>query len=198
MEEFLRDGKDHLFTLAINQSSPNKRINELTIFDSNNTKLAILNSITAAYRNAPFYKAHFQFLSDIILSPEKNLSRYLCYGLRQLAGYLNLNARIIISSQIPMDKSLTGQDRVIDMCKALGTTTYINPIGGIELYMESAFRKEAIDLRFIKCQSEPYQQFDSTFIPQLSIIDVLMFNQLDRIQEYLLQFELIGTMQAKQ
>ena len=103
-----------------------------------------------------------------------------------------------MSSEIPKDASLAGQDRIVEICKILGATKYINPIGGITLYQESAFRMNAIDLLFIKDQSKPYRQFGSAFIPHLSIIDALMFNRLDQIQEELMRFKLITTSQAEQ
>ena len=194
----LRDGKEYLFTLAINGASSFRRINELTIFEAEKTKKAILNSIASSYRMAPFYEARSSLLADIALFPAENLNDYLSYGLRRLAEYLNLNPRFIKSSDIPKDSSLAGQDRIVEICKILGATKYINPIGGITLYEESAFRMNAIDLLFIKAQSKPYRQFGSTFIPHLSIIDALMFNRLDQIQEELMRFELITASQAKQ
>ena len=194
----LRGEQECMFTLAINGASQYKLINELTIFESESTKRAILNSITVSYQNAPFYEARRALLEDIILFPEENLSHYLSYGLRRLAKYLNLNPRFIMSSDIPKDASLAGQDRIVEICKILGAARYINPIGGITLYEESAFRMSAIDLLFIKAQSKPYRQFGSAFIPHLSIIDALMFNRLDQIQEELMRFKLITTSQAKQ
>jgi len=39
-----------------------------------------------------------------------------------------------MSSEIEKDETLKGQDRVIEINRLLGSTHYINPIGGMELY----------------------------------------------------------------
>ena len=193
----LRDGKDYLFTLAINGASSYRLINELTIFEAEKNKNAVLDAIAASYRKAPFYDAHLPLLKDVILFPEQNLSRYLNYGLRCLAKYLNLKPRFIMSSELPKDACLAGQDRIVEICKILGATRYVNPIGGTELYEESAFEINSIELRFIRAKHKSYRQFDSAFVPHLSIIDALMFNGLDEIRDDLFRFELISKKQDK-
>ena len=187
----LRDDKAHLFTLAINGASSYKRINELTIFQAEKTKHAILNLIHRSYRMAPFYEANSALLSEISLFPEENLSRYLSYSLRQVSEHLNLSPRIILSSEMSKDTSLTGQARVIEICKQLGATKYINPIGGMKLYDPDTFELNSIELYFLSPQIRPYPQFSGAFVPRLSIIDTLMFTSIDEIQDNNLRFVLI-------
>lgn len=76
------------------------------------------------------------------------------------------------------------------MCKFLKTDSYINPIGGKELYDKEIFKKEGIDLRFIKSKNIEYTQFDHEFVPWLSIIDILMFNEIEQVKSYLTEYEL--------
>jgi hypothetical protein len=80
---------------------------------------------------------------------------------------------------------------VIDICKKEFATTYINAIGGQELYSEETFSKEGIDLRFLKPGDILYTQLEHAFIPHLSIIDVMMFNSKEEIGGYLKNFNLV-------
>ena len=53
------------------------------------------------------------------------------------------------------------------------------------------FAKNDIDIKFIKPLSIEYHQLKNTFIPWLSIIDILMFNHSYEIRGMLNHFELI-------
>ena len=97
-----------------------------------------------------------------------------------------------MSSTLPAKHSLQGQDRVLDTCQALNAKQYINAIGGIGLYEKEAFRQFGIDLYFIQSELLCYEQFGRNFVPFLSILDVLMFNSIERIQRYLkIEYKLI-------
>jgi len=62
---------------------------------------------------------------------------------------------------------------------------YINSIGGVELYDSIFFKERGLKLRFIKTKPFEYAQFSEPFIPWLSIIDVLMFNPIPDVIEYI-------------
>ena len=47
-----------------------------------------------------------------------------------------------------------------------------------------------IDLKFIRSKNIEYPQFNHEYIPWLSIIDLLMFNDIDTIKNYLNEYEL--------
>ena len=87
---------------------------------------------------------------------------------------------------------MKNQDKVLALCEALGAKTYVNAIGGMELYSKDDFQARNIELKFIKPKPFEYAQFSNEFIPWLSIIDVMMFNPRDEIQEGITtNFELI-------
>ena len=64
----------------------------------------------------------------------------------------------------------------IATCLALGATEYVNPPGGTELYESGAFSARGLGLSFVVPQIPEYRQFGSPFVPNLSVVDVLMFN----------------------
>ncbi|GAH59330.1 unnamed protein product, partial [marine sediment metagenome] len=83
-----------------------------------------------------------------------------------------------------------GQDRIIAMCRVMNANHYINPIGGVKLYDSETFERHGIKLSFIKTNTYHYTQFANEFVSDLSIIDVMMFNSLDKIHEMLNNYEL--------
>ena len=68
---------------------------------------------------------------------------------------------------------------------------YINSIGGETLYSKDVFKENGITLSFIKPKLVEYKQFENQFVPWLSIIDVLMFNSVEKTREMLQEYELI-------
>jgi hypothetical protein len=86
---------------------------------------------------------------------------------------------------------LRGQEKILEICKLLNATTYINPIGGQSLYDKNFFKLEGIELYFIQSRFSQYKQFGSDFIGGLSIIDVMMFNSVEKVNEMLDNCQLI-------
>jgi hypothetical protein len=87
-----------------------------------------------------------------------------------------------------MDSGLRSENKVVEICKARKAVTYINPIGGVELYSKDRFKKQGLDLYFLKTTEFNYKQFNYDFIPFLSIMDVMMFNSKEEIRNYLNSF----------
>ena len=109
----------------------------------------------------------------------------------EINKYLGINTNIILSSELDKNNSLKAQDKIIHINKLLNSDTYINAIGGQELYDRKEFKREGIELKFLKMGDIKYQQFKNDFVPNLSIIDVLMFNAPEQIKEMLDDYELL-------
>ena len=108
-----------------------------------------------------------------------------------IKNYLDMSTLIKLSSNIEKDNSLKAQDRILEINKKLNSNVYINAIGGQELYNREIFAEFNIELNFIKTLPYEYKQFNNAFIPNLSIIDILMFNSKEEVRELLNQYELI-------
>ena len=143
----------------------------------------LLNQLTAAYRRAPFYAETLPLVERIVNSEERNLFRFLEHSIRLTCQHLGILTPIKPSSEIAIDHELTGQSRVLALCEAAQATTYINAIGGIDLYSKDEFRARGITLKFIRSTPFAYPQFGSEHVPWLSIIDVLMFNPLSATRD---------------
>jgi hypothetical protein len=171
-------------TLSLSDKSSNKKINEIQI-TGEDTKNKMVSQIESAYMKAPFYREVMPLLNEIILNPENNLSKYVSSSIKMIARHLQIDTNFICSSQLEKNNMLKGQNKVISIAKLLSAHTYINAIGGKELYSKAVFSKEDINLKFIKMDAIEYSQFNNLPIANLSIIDVLMFNSREQISTYL-------------
>lgn len=187
----LQNGKDFMFSLSLKNASDSLDVCERELSaDFNRDKL--LNQFKGAYRRAPQFEQAFQLIENIVRYNDNNLFRFLHNSITATCKYLDVNTEIRVSSEISIDHSLKNQEKVLALCKAVGSSTYVNAIGGIELYSKEAFCDKGLELKFIKSKPCEYSQFGSDFVPWLSIIDVIMFNPATVIKEYLISnYELI-------
>ncbi len=187
---YLLNGKDVIFTIPIKKDSDYLNVNQRVLADGF-SPIKLLNQIKAAYRKAPYYSEVYPMIEEIFKCEEKNLFNYIYKSIIIITEYLNINTKIIISSSLNIDHSLKGQDKVLAICKCLKTKNYINSIGGTELYSKSIFDENNIKLNFIKSQAIEYKQFNHDFVPWLSILDVMMFNEVEDIKKFLECYEVI-------
>ncbi len=183
----LSQGGKQLITLPLQGASPNKLINEIEVGDQHK----ILQSIRHGYGKAPQFGAVYPVLEDIFTRQEKNLANFLGYALRQVCGYLGLKPEWHISSALKKDNGLRGQEKVLAICEELGATHYINVPGGMELYDKQAFAERGIQLSFIQPRTVAYPQFGKEYVPNLSIIDVMMFNGPEQCAALLEGYDLV-------
>ncbi|OXB18906.1 hypothetical protein B0A80_20350, partial [Flavobacterium tructae] len=109
-----------------------------------------------------------------------------------ISKYLDLKTIFSFSSLDYVDtKLLDRESRLIEIVKRNKSSSYINPLGGKELYNKESFAQHGIELSFIHSNKVTYKQFGNEFVPWLSIIDVLMFNSTEEINIMLDQFELL-------
>jgi len=184
----LSNGNKQTFTLELIGASSNKLINEILV--GRNVK-KLLKTIKQNYIKAPYFKDTFPVIENILNNKEKNLARFVGYSLQKLSYYLDIDTKFIYSSDIEKDNTLKGQDKVLTICNILKADKYINAIGGQKLYSKEIFKKNGIELNFLKSELIEYKQFKNDFIPNLSIIDILMFNNKDNIKKMLKRYELI-------
>lgn len=186
----LVSGKPHLFTVPLTNASQNKLIHEVAISNEPWQK-KLLRTLQQSYQKAPFYPTVFPILENIITYDTQNISELATFSITEITRYLDIPTELIPSSKIYENDLLKSQDRILDICKKEGATTYINPIGGMELYDKELFRENSIDLFFIKSKPIEYPQFQNNFVPWLSIIDVLMHNTPLDTHDFLDSYELI-------
>ena len=180
----LQNGKDVLFSIPLAKDSDYLAVCDRKIStDFNRDKL--LSQVSGAYRPAPYFQQTFPLIEQIVRREEQNLFLYIHHSIVKVCEHLGLTTKIKLSSQIAIDHELRSQDKVLALCRAEGAAVYVNAIGGTALYSSNRFQEEGVALKFIDSKPLIYTQFDSEFIPNLSILDVLMFNPVDTIMSHI-------------
>lgn len=189
--KILNNGISSYFNLYTSKADFFAHINEVRILIDDIKKKKQLDTLRYCYLKAPYFKTSFPIIEKIILFDDSNLALFLINSIRNICDYLNITTEIKISSQIIKNTELSGQDKIIDICKRMNATHYYNAIGGQSLYQKEEFEKNGIELKFLNARSIEYAQFGNYFCPNLSIIDVMMFNSQKEISKMLLEYDLI-------
>lgn len=190
---FLLNGKPETFTLPLKKDSDFLDVYQRRLSDNFSAeKTKMMRRLEAAYGSAPFFEEGKSLLADILASSEENLFRFIYQSIENIHARLGMTSRLLVSSTLGIPRSLKGQGRVIATCKALGATDYLNPIGGIALYDKQAFSAERIRLHLQQIHPFVYKQYDHEFVPNLSIIDSIMFVGFQGCLDHLPQMDLLG------
>jgi len=182
---------DYLFTIPLSKASQNKLIHEIELTQNLEWKAKFMKTVENAYKKAPNFSSILPIINKIIYYENSNLSNYIFHSIKIISEYLNISTQILPSSAPYNTSDLKGQDKILSICKQENAVSYINPIGGIEIYNNSKFEKNGINLFFLKPEHFVYKQFNNNFVPWLSIIDVLMFNSKSDCFKMLNKYSLV-------
>jgi hypothetical protein len=178
----LLNHSDFMFTIPLEKASQNKLINEIKPIIDSAFKNKFFAQIEAAYKKAPYYKEVLELLSLVFSKQQNNIADLAINSIILTYDFLGKEIKWAKSSILsPETKGLDKADRLIQINKQLGFSNYNNPIGGKELYSIEYFKNNDINLGFIESKKNEYKQFQNDFVNGLSIIDILMFNDIKLI-----------------
>lgn len=177
----LLNGEKWLFSVPVSDISSFTRINELRVSERPvNWEKKLLQTIRQAYHKAPFFDAVFQLIADVLMGccgkPICSIAKSSIYSVMQ---YLGMDVQVVDSSAIYGNNYLRSEERVLDICHKENASVYVNLPGGRPLYNREQFKQAGVDLFFAEPVLATYTQFKEPFMPGLSVIDVLMFNNID-------------------
>jgi len=185
----LINGQAAYFTVPVSKQSSNKPICDISLLNNDTWHKKLLKMLQVSYGRAPYFNNIYPLLQQIIQPDTKNLSTYLQSTMTGLSNWLGINTQFVVSSGKYDNTHLSGQERIIDICKAENADVYLNLPGGMSLYDPNVFRDQSIELKFLCPLNIQYRQFKNNFIPHLSIIDLLMFTPKEKVTSMLSEWE---------
>ena len=140
----LLNGKDAYFTLPLKGGADALDVCERELaVDFDRGKL--LNQFKGAYLRAPFFLQTFPLIEQIVSHEDSNLFHFLHHGLIATCKHLGIATEIRVSSSLPADHGLKNQARVLALGNAVGADTYVNAIGGMDLYSKESFSRLCVE-----------------------------------------------------
>jgi len=140
------------------------------------------------YRSkAPRFAETMALVENCLDTKEESLSRLNGSILHAVCEHLGIAFDTSVFSEMALDLGpVEGPgDWALRICEAIGAREYVNAPGGAALFDKEAFRRSGITLRIRGLVDFTYSCGEYEFIPHLSIIDVLMWNEPKKIKAYL-------------
>lgn len=143
---------------------------EIPFFEKNYKKL--LHTIQLNYSKSKYYTDIMQMFENYH-DFNVRLSEFNEYFITWILQYLNINTSIYKSSEM---KNIQGQstDRLVSICKELKADKYLAGFGSNKYQENEKFISQGIETIVYDFVHPIYPQLWNNFIPNLSIIDLLM------------------------
>lgn len=184
-------GEPLTIATEIHSKSCSRRINETQRMATPFRVEKLIRSITMRYAKAPHFRPTMDVIEPLLRSPEPDLVTYLVASLRGVMAYIGIDTPLMMSSAVPKDGLEGVVDKVERICKTVGILNYVNPPNGEALYDRQDFAARGLKLQFLHRNADiAYPQFGGEFVPDLSIIDVMMFNSPEEIRALLTRYTL--------
>ena len=184
----LANGRTLFFRIELDHQSCHRLIKESYCLPVDvGSKLLTLEK---AYHKAPFFSEGYALAERVLSYPERRLDLFLGNSIREVCAYLGITTRLLWSSSLS-GSHLSKTERILHYCHTLGADRYINAIGGQALYDKETFALEGVELFFLKTEMQPYSQGAGPFVPDLSVLDAIMFNSREALHERLGQYRLL-------
>ena len=200
----IKKQKPNYISVSLQKKSSNKKIKHVELNNLFNWKKKLINKVYLNYKGSAFFYEVFPLIEDCINIEADLLHNYNSDIIKKIAGFLEIETEIQSENREYLDLEYNLEkgfldlgendiktNRALEICKKERADVFINAIGGRELYSKARFKKEGIDLYFVKTNEISYIQFSDQFYPNLSIIDVLMNCGKENTKSLLNNYELI-------
>lgn len=150
-------------------------------------KELIIGQLEHYKKKARYFEETNELIREILFSQnEQNIAMINFSILKKLSEYLGMNTKIIVSSEQNFDYENVSNsgEWALRIAEQMSADEYINPLDGKDLFNPEKFLSSNIRLSFLECDKIEYNQVNE-FEPNLSIIDVLMFNGKAGVQSLL-------------
>jgi hypothetical protein len=188
-----------LFGAEVQSRSSFDLISDVKLNPDTTWRKLTLKRLESAYARAPWFEQVFPLLKQVFLLETEYLSVMSAISIEVVQEYLALNCILEynhgaygdLESKLAndaQDQTTTDLDvkhqRIIEICGIHSADRFVNPIGGINLYNKSSLFKHGVSINFLACDLPKYTQFNSpSFVPSLSIIDMLMNCSVEQLRE---------------
>lgn len=139
--------------------------------DHGDWKQRHLKEIEKNYKNSLFYAPVMADFEMLLLTSYNNLSDMNVAIILFIAQKFGINPKIVFSSELNINT--TNEQRIIDICCALGGTAYYSGRGAMAYQDEKNFNAQGLDLIYDQFSPAEYPQQYGEFQKNVTVLDFL-------------------------
>lgn len=180
-------------TLALKKAPQTTPIKDMCLADPGSWAEKLLAQLTIYKKKAPYYDAVIDLIRALGTGGYTMLSELNIKSIARVCNYLGIPLQYEVFShmKLPVHNVYAPDEWALQITKAMGYDTYINPPGGMEFFNRKKYEDAGITLQFLQTELKPYVQKLGRFESGLSILDVMMFCPPTEIQSMLKDFVIL-------
>ncbi len=191
----LGQNKEPVYIIVPIRKAPRETpIMDIKINSEMNWREKIYGQLTVYKKKAPNYNETIELVHSLLdVDYGDDLSLLNIETTKKVCEYLGLERKFQTFSKmdIAIDEVNEPDEWALNITKAMGYDTYVNPPGGMSFFNREKYENAGIRLEFLEAQLQPYVQRIGHFEPGLSIIDVMMFCKKDEITDMLDEYKIL-------
>jgi len=163
-------------------------IKDVRIANGEQWKNKLIAQLQHYKKKAPFFTNVIEVIYDCLKYTDGSLNKLNATCLEKICSYIGIRFNYSFFSEMNLDIGSVEKpgDWALRIAEAYKADEYINPPGGADLFNIADFERAGIKLTIQKPISYEYYTDGYEFQPNLSIIDVMMWNSPSDIQDYLI------------
>lgn len=180
------DGWQYI-TAHVSREPRGTPISEMTLSDDSDWRGLMLRQLEHYRPTAPHFDVARKLLADTLEEPIERLAELNVAFLRHGCDLLGISFEPSYFSRMELEVGpVEGPgDWALRISEALGADEYVNPPGGEAIFDPDAFAEAGIRLRIRDFEEMRYDPVGYDYEPQLSLVDVLMWNPVEKVRAYL-------------
>lgn len=181
-----RDGWQY-FVFPVKKRPLGTPMNQMLLADKEAALRRLCAQLEHYRKHAPYFAMVVEMVREVFRRTETDfLVELNVRSLEVVLEVLGMNARLEPCPLIYDTQTVTEEIQLaLRLAKQLRADTYINLPGGREIYDRSEWKSAGIDLIFTEMIDFRYDCKPYAFEPNLSIIDILMWNRAADISQWL-------------
>ena len=180
-----RDKGWSYINVPVSRGTGNNTIATATINEEVDWRGMLFDKLRVYQFTAPHYVETERLLKSILDHEFPALSDLNTYTIRRLCEWLMIDTRIERLGELNLDlpDSCPPGEWALRIAQAVSADSYLNASGGAELFDPDLYRSEGVSLSFHKHIGLTYDTGPFDFVPDLSIIDAMMWVGRDKLRE---------------
>lgn len=173
-------------TVPLSNSSSSIKAFEARVLNPFKTKAKIIGKLSHYKKKAPYFEAVNTLINEVFDSAtDDSLVHLNVCGLDAVCRYLDIpfNYRVCSELNLSLPEKLGPGEWALEICSLLGATSYVNPASGQHIFNPAEFARRGISLHFAQTKEFVYITAPYQYEPNLSILDVLMWNSPTAVTE---------------
>lgn len=182
-----RDKGTAYVSVPVQHTGLDTAIRDARIDDAQDWRGKLMDKLRVYQAEAPHYAAVRELVGDAVAGRHETLAALNTAILKTVCGNLGIDTPIEVASKLPLDLPAACEpgEWALHIARQLGATEYRNAAGGRALFDEALYAQHGIALTFHEHCPRQYATGRFDFVPDLSVIDWLMWNDRDTLRAWL-------------